>query len=227
MALPALQKRYHDIRSKLFWRLAEKWGNETLLSTERLYGIFNAVGTIIDNDIEGAFVECGVFKGGGFGFLLDLLDSLGVQDRDVYAYDTFDGFPDDTIDTLYDGKAFKREDWHTHNFRDVFDANIARSDYPKHRIIVCSGSVLETIPETLPDKIAYAYLDTDYYDATLHQLGHIYPRMVPGSTLFVDDYGHFEGCRKATDEYLSGLRPAPFVFRIDYTGRAILPTARS
>jgi hypothetical protein len=48
---------------------------------------------------------------------------------------------------------------------------------------------------------------------------HLYPRLAPGGVLIIDDYGHWEGCRQAVDEYFSTVAPPVLLNRIDYTGR--------
>ncbi len=61
--------------------------------------------------------------------------------------------------------------------------------------------VEETIPEILPEKVALLRLDTDWYESTLHELKHLYPRLSLNGVLIIDDYGHWAGSKKATDEY--------------------------
>jgi hypothetical protein len=48
---------------------------------------------------------------------------------------------------------------------------------------------------------------------------------VPNGILILDDYGHWRGAREATDEYFGRNSPAPFLHRIDYTGRLIVKCA--
>ena len=62
-------------------------------------------------------------------------------------------------------------------------------------------------------------LDTDWYESTLHELVHLYPRLVPGGVLIIDYYGHWQGARRAVEEYFASHRPAPLLSAIDYTGR--------
>jgi O-methyltransferase len=67
-------------------------------------------------------------------------------------------------------------------------------------------------------------LDTDWYDSTLHELRHLYPLLSRHGVLIIDDYGHWQGARRAVDEYLATLPHPIFLHRIDYTGRiAIKP----
>jgi O-methyltransferase len=65
---------------------------------------------------------------------------------------------------------------------------------------------------------------TDWYESTQHEMQHLYPRLVEGGVLIVDDYGHWEGARRAVDEYFTGLDRVPLLTPIDYTARlAIKP----
>ena len=62
-------------------------------------------------------------------------------------------------------------------------------------------------------------LDTDWYESTRHELEHLFPRLVPGGVLLIDDYGHFQGAAKAVDEYIASLPYPLFLARVDYTAR--------
>jgi hypothetical protein len=86
------------------------------------------------------------------------------------------------------------------------------------------GKVEDTIPRAAPKQIALLRLDTDWYESTYHELKHLYPRLVPGGVLILDDYGHWEGARRAVDQYFEEERIRLFLHRIDYAGRlAIKP----
>ena len=78
---------------------------------------------------------------------------------------------------------------------------------------------METIPQFAPERIALLRLDTDWYESTKHELWHLYPRIVPGGVLLIDDYGHWQGCRKAVDEYFNTQKIQVLLNRIDVTGR--------
>ena len=54
---------------------------------------------------------------------------------------------------------------------------------------------------------------------TLHALKYLYPKLVKGGVLILDDYGHWEGCKAAVDEYFSTNNIRLLMNRIDYTGR--------
>jgi len=91
---------------------------------------------------------------------------------------------------------------------------------PADRFVFVKGKVEETIPATMPPgPVSILRLDTDWYESTRHELVHLYPRLVEGGVLIIDDYGHWEGARRAVDEYFADNPPRPQLDRIDYTGR--------
>lgn len=211
---------YPDITDAVFRRIANRWLNVTLLSIERLWSLYSAIVHVSARELPGAIVECGTYKGGSTGVMLDTLVHLGQTRREIVLFDTFDGFPGDVDETLISGERFRRGDWVTEDFRQELEANLARTGYPRSNIRVNIGRVEQTIPGGAPDGIALLHLDTDYYGATKHQLEHLYPRLVAGGIVQIDDYGHFLGCRRAVDEYFSRADvKAPLLARVDYTGR--------
>jgi hypothetical protein len=88
------------------------------------------------------------------------------------------------------------------------------------RVQFVKGKVEDTIPHGDLGSIALLRLDTDWYESTAHELKHLYPKLAVGGVLIIDDYGHWQGARKATDAYLSQHTIAPILLNtIDYTGR--------
>ena len=79
----------------------------------------------------------------------------------------------------------------------------AQVPYPAERVHFVKGRVEDTIPEGAPERIAILRLDTDWYESTRHELEHLYPRLVSGGVLLLDDYGYWEGARQAVDEWLA------------------------
>ncbi len=72
---------------------------------------------------------------------------------------------------------------------------------------------------TRPPSLALLRLDTDWYESTRHELEHLYPRLAAGGVLIIDDYGHWDGARRAVDEYFERQAAPLLLNRIDYTGR--------
>jgi O-methyltransferase len=96
---------------------------------------------------------------------------------------------------------------------------MARSQFASDRVHFVQGKVEDTIPNVVPESIALLRLDTDWYSSTLHELQHLYTRLVPGGVLIIDDYGWWEGARKAVDEFFSQHDAPPLLNVIDETGR--------
>jgi hypothetical protein len=94
-----------------------------------------------------------------------------------------------------------------------------QTEYDQTRIHFIQGKVEDTIPEQAPETIALLRLDTDWHESTWHELEHLFPRLSPRGVLIIDDYGHWQGCRRATDEYFARENLPILLNRIDYTGR--------
>lgn len=201
-------------------------GPYTQTSQERVAALVDAVQYIVRRDIAGAFVECGVWRGGSSMVIALTLLRLGVRDRQLWLYDTFGSMPPpgehdrDLVGHMMGDGALEEINNSSHTsgltISEVQDA-MRSTDYPRDCVSYVKGLVEETIPSSSPTKIALLRLDTDWYESTRHELVHLYPRLERGGVLIIDDYGHFAGARRAVDEYFA---EDPIVLcRIDYTGR--------
>ena len=85
---------------------------------------------------------------------------------------------------------------------------MAETGYPADLVHFHQGMVEDTVPDQAPEEIAILRLDTDWYSSTKHELEHLFPRLARGGVLILDDYGHWDGARKATDEFLAERRRA-------------------
>lgn len=208
----------------------------TMTSVERAVSLMQAVKYVVENEIEGDFVECGVWRGGSMMIVALILRQLGDTNRKLYLYDTFEGMPapsDEDVDfqgtaaeKLFNETVKTDEGWCYADRADVL-RNLHTTDYPKDNIFLVEGKVEDTIPETLPEKICLLRLDTDWYDSTKHELTHLYPNLSENGVLIIDDYGHWQGARKATDDYFAQMKFKPFLQRIDYTGRLLIKNGKN
>lgn len=202
----------------------------TMTTPERVAALCAAVNYLIRNNIEGDFVECGVWKGGSTMAAIDTLIKAGDISREIYLYDTFEGMSEPTeYDKAFTGltademlkagdKQADASNWCYSSLEEV-KKNINSLKYSASRIHYVKGKVEDTIPQTAPQKIALLRLDTDWYESTAHELKHLYPLLVPGGIIIIDDYGHWEGARKAVDEYITSYKLPLFLQRIDYSAR--------
>jgi O-methyltransferase len=203
----------------------------TMTTPARIYSLVRAVEYVSARTVPGAFVECGVWRGGSMMAVALTLLRLGVTDRDLYLYDTFTGMtaPSDedvrrsgerAADLLAE-QSRSSDIWAIAAIEDV-RAAVLSVGYPEERIHFVQGPVEETLPANAPEQIALLRLDTDWYSSTKHELVHLFPRLTSGGVLILDDYGYWQGARRAVDEYLSenGLRL--LLNRIDNTARIAL-----
>ncbi|MDT7831943.1 TylF/MycF/NovP-related O-methyltransferase [Flavobacteriaceae bacterium S356] len=202
----------------------------TSTGPDRIVSLINATKHIVEHNIEGVIIECGVWRGGSMMAVLRTLKNLGVEDREVYLYDTFEGMSEPTEEdksirgeSALNAYAEKKEGWDKiiyYSSLDEVKENISSIGYAAENIHYVKGKVEDTISnDSIPDKIALLRLDTDWYESTKHELEFLFPRLVSGGILIIDDYGHWEGCKKAVDEYFSKNKINIFLARIDYTGR--------
>lgn len=208
---------------------------------EAIVSLIRAVDYVVGNKIPGAFVECGVFMGGNIEVMIRALQNLKAEDRDIYLYDTFAGMPqpeprdDEGLDGVLkasweahrtNADGVSGSDWMRATVETV-EARIKPLGYPRARLHFVKGLVETTIPAIIPEKIAILRLDTDFYRSTKHELEHLYPRLMPGGVLIIDDYGAMPGARLATDEYCTENRLGWFLNRVDPHVRLVVkPAAR-
>jgi O-methyltransferase len=183
----------------------------TMTSPEKLYALILAVRYVHKHQIPGDVLECGVWRGGSMQAVAKVLLSLGVTDRDLYLFDTFEGMPPPTEeDKRQDGKSAadmlaatdkSNPVWAYATLDDV-KAGMAQVPYPAERVHYIKGMVEDTIPTQAPERLSILRLDTDWYASTKHELEHLYDRLSPGGVLLIDDYGWWQGSRQAVDEFL-------------------------
>jgi hypothetical protein len=111
--------------------------------------------------------------------------------------------------------------WAIASLNDVREA-VLGVGYPPERIHFVQGPVEETLPDHAPDEIALLRLDTDWYASTKRELVHLYPRLASGGVLILDDYGYWQGARRAVDEYIAENDVQLLLNRIDNTARMAL-----
>jgi len=203
----------------------------TMTSIERMAALVNAVGYVTRNRIPGDIAECGVWRGGSMMVVALTLLANGDRSRSLYLYDTFEGMSaPTTADKSPEGISAQQMleqapagtgIWCYASLEEV-RANIASTGYPAEKIHLIKGKVEDTIPGTLPAALSLLRLDTDWYESTKHELLHLYPLLHRNGILIIDDYGDWQGARKAVDEYFenSGV----FLHRIDRTGRMVVKT---
>ncbi len=220
-------------RDNNFIAIWERVKGFTMTSIERAYSLYTSVKYLNRRRVPGAFVECGVWRGGSAMAILLSNLSEGITDRSLYLYDTFDGMtPATEVDVsvtgvhgghYLEGTQKSKNDviWAFAPLEDV-KKNVRSTHYPEGKVFYIQGPVEVTLrqAENTPSLIALLRLDTDWYESTKFELEVLYDRVAPGGCIIIDDYGHWEGAKKAVDEFFAD-KPV-LMHRIDYTGRLII-----
>jgi O-methyltransferase len=202
----------------------------TMTSEERMYALWKAVLHIIDQDVPGALVECGVWRGGSSMLAAMTLVSRGECSRDLYLYDTFSGMSEPTeVDISFERQRVtdvwrsiegdREHPYFAYASLSEVQRNMATTELPAAKVQYVQGKVEDTIPAHVPREIAVLRLDTDWYESTRHELTHLWPLVVPGGVIIIDDYGDWAGARQAVDEFFAERTDRPLLVRVDATGR--------
>jgi O-methyltransferase len=225
-----VSSRERDIRrDSVFLEFFERCAPYSMTSMERLYGVHASIEYVVRNNIGGDIVECGVWRGGSMMMAALSLQHFGDRGRRLFLFDTFEGMPEPTAaDLKFDGTraeekwaSLKRGSGSDWNFAplEAVQAAMYSTGYPKEKLQFVKGPVETTLPAQAPDSVALMRLDTDFYISTKHELTHLYPRLVPGGVLIIDDFGSWAGSRQAVLEYFSEHGIAMLLNRLDAGGR--------
>jgi O-methyltransferase len=220
----ALPIDFDEIDTELCARVAAY----TMTTPPRIYALRRAVEYVATRPVQGAIVECGVWRGGSMMAVALTLLRLGIIDRDLYLFDTFTGMTEpgeedvkhsgERAADVLAGSTRESHDWAVASIDQVREA-VLSVGYPEDRIHFVQGRVEDTLPEHAPADIALLRLDTDWYASTKHELVHLYPRLASGGVLIIDDYAYWQGARQAVDEYIEENALTLLLNRIDYTAR--------
>jgi hypothetical protein len=173
-------------------------------------------------DLPGSIVECGVFKGMSLLTFAKLVEVYCPGDtlKRIIGFDTFQGFvslsPEDGAPDARRGKV--EGGWDSGEFRPALESliDITQRDsmIPRFkRIELVQGDVCKTVPEYVKAnpglRISLLHLDLDLYEPTLAALEYLYPLVVPGGVVLLDEYGMegFPGESAAFDQYFGHKRP--------------------
>lgn len=156
-------------------------------------------------EIEGDFVECGVFRGDMSYIVCQMLDFESL-DRQFYLYDTFSGFdpayssaedyPDNPNFFNYVHDIYNEESLET-RVRNRFDGY--------SNVNVIKGTVPESLSDSAPEKISFLHIDLNSPKAEVGALEKLFDRVQSGGVIIFDDYGWtvFRKQRIAEDAFMA------------------------
>jgi glycosyltransferase involved in cell wall biosynthesis/acetyltransferase-like isoleucine patch superfamily enzyme/predicted O-methyltransferase YrrM len=195
----------------------------TMLSEERLFSLYSLAKQICLADIPGNFVECGTYKGGAAALLAYVIKHYSQRTRLLYACDTFEGMPEPTELDRNNGIEANLTGFGVGTLKAPISENldiISQLLQVKDVIIPVQGLFAQTLPQYKAEikNIALLHADGDWYESTMQIFKTLYDIVVPSGMIQVDDYGHWEGCKKALHDFENIIGDYFTLHQIDYTG---------
>ncbi len=204
----------------------------TLGSKYKLFALYQSISYVLNNEISGDFVECGVWRG-GCPMLMGLMCQKYNVSRKVWLFDTFAGMPrpdekdymitsvSQSAQSIWNKQSINSNSskWCLAPEEEVRD-NLLKVGLDISQFIFVKGLVENTIPCEGLNEISVLRLDTDWYSSTKHELLHLFPIVVNGGIVIIDDYGSWAGSKKAVDEFMTA-EPGILLNRIDRSGYII------
>jgi O-methyltransferase len=213
--------------------------NHTMLSKRRLVTLYQQVAYCERYEIPGSFVECGVWKGGAMGVMALANLHEGALRRHLHLFDAFQEIcePDAAVDgerALRHVRKLTGKDGHNsgkleavsgvydsfggpgtlEENRQLLEQSIG---YPAEFVHYHVGWFQDTVPAEHHDvgQIAILRLDGDWYASTKVCLEYLFDKVVRGGVVIIDDYGTYEGCRRAVDEFMDLKQIQAYLAPID------------
>jgi O-methyltransferase len=185
----------------------------TLIGLKRMAQLQSAIETLDREGIHGDFLEAGVLRGGACILMRAVLHALQNTQRIVWVADSFQGFPEAelTAHGIKNPEQFNRQAASLAEVKSLF----ARYHLLDEQVRFLPGFFEHTLPDAPVKDLALLRLDGDFYNATTCILKHLYPKVVNGGFVIIDDYYIFEGCRRAVREYRSAHQIKTPLERID------------
>jgi len=194
------------------------------LNSKHLNTIY-ATKYVLENNIKGDFVECGVYKGFMVGLIIETIKIFGTKkdfERKIFLYDTFTGMTNPSEYDFKPGKLsiennYKRQDEYQrdgYNLRCYYPLDLVQkylNEFKYDNLEYIKGDVMETIPNNhhKNEKISLLRLDTDFYNSTKHELEYLYSLVSEKGVVISDDYGTWAGAKKACDEFFEMKKIKP------------------
>jgi len=204
----------HLYRRFLFTDLPVREGRSCDLSdligttvSEAIYAVKNLHDGL---KVPGDICEFGVAQGATSRLLAS--EIMPLTERKFWLFDSFEGLPAPTKEDVLIHDIFKLGSMDKYKGQMASPetevlSKLAAINFPRERIKIKKGWVKDAIKSgELPEKVAFAYVDFDFYDPIKDALEFLDSRMPAGGRIVVDDYGFFsEGAQLAVDQFVAAM----------------------
>jgi O-methyltransferase len=193
---------------------------ETMIGMERLTSLQHCVETVLEEDVPGDLIECGVWRGGACILMRAVLAAYGDHSRNVWVADSFQGVP------RSDPANYKADKGIRADFaagilgvsQEQVKANFERYGLLDERVRFLPGWFKDTLHNAPVEHISVLRLDGDLYESTIQALEALYPRLSTGGFCIVDDFLAVKACQQAVLDYRAQHGIAAEIVDIDGTG---------
>jgi O-methyltransferase len=178
----------------------------TMVGVTRLRQLVTHASVLSTEQIAGAVVECGTWRGGSLA-LLSWAFRRSSDPRELWAFDSFEGVPPPGPNDPPSAHRGFSEGWCAATAADV-RAAIRALGGNDAEVRIVPGWLEHSLPHAAVGPIALLNVDVDWYDSVMVVLDHLYDRVVAGGIINFDDYGRWSGCDRAVDDFARkrGLR---------------------
>lgn len=158
-------------------------------------------------DVSGAVVECGVGRGRSF-LQFSYLIATQAEQRILWGFDSFEGFPDPAVEDA-SARNPKKGEWSgtsPDSIREVLRVAGIGKDFIEKQARLVPGFFTKSLSQYDGKPIALLHVDADLYESYRDVLTALVPHVSPNGIVLFDEYGHdkWPGATKAVDEFLKG-----------------------
>jgi O-methyltransferase len=203
-----LQRQWHRLRTAFTPEPYRTVLPYTMIGLKRLRALDRLACRIDELGIPGDVVECGTCNGGS-GALLARVACRSRYGRRVWLLDSFAGLP---APGRHDPPTAARHTGLCRGSPECVRHVLRRVGVPDEATTLVKGWFQDTLPSLPVGAIALLHVDADWYESVRTVLDHLYAKVAPGGFVVLDDYGYWEGCRRAWEDYC-----AEHALRVDMT----------
>lgn len=173
----------------------------TLVGRKRLEHLQYCMETVFEENIEGDFLEAGVWRGGSSIFMRAGLAAWEDNQRNVWVCDSFSGMPDSTheADKPY-AMGASRLPFLAVSLEEVKEA-FRRFSLLDSQVRFVAGWFSQSLSQVSSEQLAILRIDADLHSSTMDVLQALYDKVSPGGWIIIDDYNILPPCREAVDEF--------------------------
>ena len=176
LPLPLSKRFYAVTRKMLFPELRHDYFEKIVLRSKA-------------SEKRGAYLEFGVYRGKSMFEFMSLLKKHDLDNREYYAFDSFQGLP------VSEGDAFVKGEFSYPKMQ--FEKRLKKSGFPVERLTTTEGFFENSLTEDLKKKLnikfaEFVHVDCDLYDSTKVVLKWVEDYIDVGTILIFDDYFSFD-----------------------------------